>query len=68
MFAVFFLAGMILSGSLAYAGLVRRELKFSKSKTLTGDAARNAGILCLGLLLILLAGLVWAIWTIATGR
>ncbi|MBU6413542.1 MAG: hypothetical protein KGS45_08710 [Planctomycetes bacterium] len=43
MYLIFFAAGLILSTSLAYAGLVRGQLQFSKSQTWTGTKAKAAG-------------------------
>jgi hypothetical protein len=62
MLAVFFIAGMILSGSLAYAGLVSGSLKLSKETTLTGKTAKTSGIACLVVMLILLGLAAWAIY------
>lgn len=61
MFAVFFLAGLILSGSLAYAGLVRGQLQFSKSTVWTGSKAKGAGIFALAVSVVLAAGVVWGV-------
>jgi hypothetical protein len=68
MFVVFFIAGMIVSGSLAYKGLVTGSLQFSKSTALTGGKAKTAGFFCLGIMLILLAATVWAAWSLLTPR
>lgn len=50
---------MIISGKLAHAGLVKQQLQFSKSTTLTGPRAKSTGYFCLALFLLLLAGVVW---------
>jgi len=55
MFAAFFLIGIVVSASLAYAGLVRGQLQFSKSKTLTGTTSKVIGTICLLLALALTA-------------
>lgn len=61
MFAVFFLAGILIAGSLAYAGLVRGQLPLSKSKMLTGGTAKAIGLACLLLCLAMAAGIVISI-------
>jgi hypothetical protein len=60
MLVVFFAAGLIVSSSLAYAGLIKGELQFSAGRQLTGTAARNVGIACGVLSLAMLALIAWA--------
>ena len=68
MFAVFFLAGVILSGALVYAGLIKGELKFSKSTTWTGRPAKIAGYFCLAVMIALLGGIAWSVWAIVSAK
>lgn len=59
MYLIFFAAGLILSTSLAYAGLVRGQLQFSKSQTWTGTKAKAAGTFALIISLALLSACAW---------
>lgn len=68
MFVVFFVAGLILSASLAWAGLVRQELRFSKNQLWTGRKARAAGVFSLFVSLVLIGGILWAVWLMISGR
>jgi hypothetical protein len=67
MFAVFFLAGVIVSGALAYSGLVRGQLQLSKSKTITGTGAKIIGSLCALFALTLVGGVVWGVLQMMKG-
>jgi hypothetical protein len=58
MFAIFFVAGIIVAGALAYNGLVRGQLQFSKTQTLRGRSAKIAGFACLALCVALLGAIV----------
>ena len=58
MFVIFFLVGIIVSGSLAYAGLVRGELAISSTKKATGKNAKIIGTCCLIFALVLLVGAI----------
>lgn len=68
MLAVLFIAGMIISGSLAHAGLIRGSLKLSKQTTLTGSTAKSIGLACLVLMLTMLALTIWAVLMVTNGR
>ncbi len=61
MFIAFFGAGLVVSLSLAYAGLVRRELSISKNSKATGTTAKVIGLCCLGISIALLAAIAWAV-------
>jgi hypothetical protein len=64
MFLIFFGAGLIVSASLAYAGLVRGRLQFSKEQTWTGTKAKAAGTFALIISLALLGACGWLAWDI----
>lgn len=67
MFAIFFLAGIIVAGSLAYAGLVRGQLPLSKERMLTGRTAKIIGYACLLLCLALSVGVVLSVLALLKG-
>lgn len=47
LFIIVFGAGAIIAASIGFSGLVHRRLEVSKTKVLTGTAARIVGTLCL---------------------
>lgn len=55
---------LIVSASLAYAGLVRGRLQFSKTQTWTGTKAKAAGTFALIISLALLSACGWLAWDI----
>jgi hypothetical protein len=57
----FFVAGIVLSGGLAYSGLVKGRLPVSKTANLTGRAAKVVGSVCLAFCVALLGAIALSI-------
>ena len=58
MIQVAFVVAIILSLSLAYAGLVKKSLKISATKTITGRSAAIVGACCLAFASLLVGSVV----------